>query len=165
MKSSAAVLSPASRYSLQWILHRIKDVSLSSHPNLHLHGKEITFIFGVKLLLQPSQRPCRTPGNQNHDCSLSSRILRSYSLLLRLESQNLRALLTLMIVIKGIPKNHNISPGFHKFSNTILLYSHDGTIAPNIRQCESVQDRILYSVSWNLHRLMLRFSSIGMCRN
>jgi hypothetical protein len=110
----------------------IKDVSLSSHPNLHLHGKEITFIFDGKLLLLLSQRPRRTPGNYKYDCSLSSRILRLCTLLPRLESQIFRALLNLIIVVKGIPQNHNISLGFHKFNNTILLYSHDGTIAPNM---------------------------------
>jgi len=111
----------------------IKDVSLSSHPNLHLHGKEITFIFEGKLLLLSSQWPCRTPGNYEYDCSLNSRILRICSLLLlRLDSQNFRALLTLIFVIKGIPQNHNISLGFHEFNNIILLYSHGGTIAPNM---------------------------------
>jgi hypothetical protein len=37
-----------------------------------------------------------------------------------------------MIVIKGIRTNHNILLGFHKSNNTVLLYSHDGTVAPNM---------------------------------
>jgi hypothetical protein len=81
----------------------IKDVSLSSHPNLHLHGNEITFIFERILLLLLTQKPSRTPGNLKYDCSLSLRILKLCSFLLRLENQNFRALLALMFVIKGIP--------------------------------------------------------------